>query len=235
MPSTAHLPPIDCPASPVMHFPNEVWLQIFSFLQYRLEPGGGTAVAVCPPWPVACLTLVKIIRVSKRFHAMAVPFLYHTVPVSSYPLVRFRLARTLIESPHVAKLIQGVHIKVAYVLDSDLSDALEAALEKCPEHMTPFYQYLLGRNRRKECGPADHAAFFLRMLPNLRVSELEVDLSTQAMLEMVSTWGRSLFPQIEELRQGPYRVEPHATYPGTRLCDPLAIAADLARPWAPVG
>lgn len=151
-------------------------------------------------WPLACLTLAKITRVCKRFNSMAVPFLYRTLPVSSYPVVRSRLARTLIECPHLAELVQEAHIKVEHPRDSNLSEALEAPLEKCPEHMTPFFQHLLGRNRRKECGPADHVAFILRMLPNLRVAELEVDLSSQTMLEMLSTWGS----RSRNYARGPY-------------------------------
>lgn len=211
---SVHCPPVaNCPAAPVMHFPNEVWLQIFSFLQFRLEPGG-TPVGFCPPWPVSSLALAKLSRVCKRFNALAVPLLYHTVPIS-YPFVRFPLARTLIKCPHLAELVQEAAISVQYVRDSELSDALEAALEECPEHMAPFFQYLLGRYRRQECGAADHVAFFLRMLPNLRVAELEVDMSSQTMLEMLTAWGSSLLPQIEDLRPGPYRVQPRP--PGREL------------------
>lgn len=32
-------------------------------------------------------------------------------------------------------------------------------------------------------------------------------MSSQTMLEMLTAWGSSLLPQIEELRQGPFRVE----------------------------
>lgn len=154
-----------CPASPVMYFPTEVWLHIFWFLQFTLEPDRGTAVAVCHPWPVAYLTLAKTSRVSKRFHAMAVPFLYHTVPGAFYSFVRSHLARTLLECPHLAQLVQEAHIKVEHVRDSDLPDALEAALEECPEHMTPFFSISPGQiqttgvqRRRPRCLLPAHAA-----------------------------------------------------------------------------
>lgn len=145
---------------------------------------------------------------------MAVPLLYHTVPVSSYPFVRFPLARTLIKCPHLAELVREVDIRVRYVRDSDLSDALEAALKTCPKHMAPFFQFLLGRYRRQECSAIDHTAFFLCMLPNLRVAELEADISTQPMLQMLAAWPDILLPQIEDLRLNNCRVGSRAATRG---------------------
>jgi hypothetical protein len=188
-------------------FPNEVWLQIFAQLQFRQEPFLRPKI-LYPSFFRERLALAKIARVSKNFNAMATPLLYHTLPVNSFPFSRFSLARTLIMRPDLAQLVQEADITVENVWDQDLLEALTAALNACSKSMVSFFEFLLDRYRRKECSAADHTAFFLCMLPNLRVAELEVDISSKPMLEILAAWPNSLLPRVEDLRLRGCTVKP---------------------------
>lgn len=210
-----HCPPVaNCSASPVMYLPNEVWMEIFSYFQFRLDPEGMSADH---PWPISSLTLARISRVCKRFNAIAVPLLYHTVAISSDPSVRIPLARTLIECPHLAEMVQEADIRARFVPRTDMSDLMgyvEAALETCPAHVASFLEYLLDRYSQGNFDRAEDTAIFLYMLPNLRVAGLEVNISCQSMLKMLAAWPNLLLPHIEGLRLSNFSVDPQETTPG---------------------
>lgn len=210
-----HCPPVaNCSASPVMYLPNEVWMEIFSYFQFRLNPQG---MSECPPPPVSSLTLARISRVCKRFNALAVPLLYHTLAISSYPSVTIPLARTLIECPRLAEMVQEADIRARGVPLTDMSDCMgyvEAALETCSGHVASFFEYLLDRYSQREFDTAEYTALFLSMLPNLRVAGLEVHISCRSMLKMLAAWPNLLLPHVEDLRLNNFGVEPPKTTPG---------------------
>lgn len=210
-----HCPPVaNCSASPVMYLPNEVWMEIFSYFQLRLDPEG---MSKYPRRPVSSLTLAKISRVCKRFNALAVPLLYHTLAISSNDSVGITLARTLIECPHLAGMVQEADIWASFVPRDDISDLMgyvEAALETCSGQVASFFEYLLDRYSQGNFDKAEDTALFLYMLPNLRVAGLEVNISCQSMLRMLAAWPNLLLPHIEGLRLSNFSVDPPETTSG---------------------
>lgn len=209
------LPPAaNCSALPVMNLPNEVWMEIFSYFQFRLDPEG---MSKYPRRSVSSFTLAKISRVCKRFNVLAVPLLYHTVVISSNPSVRIPLVRTLIECPHLAEMVQEADIWAKGVPRTDMSDLMgyvEAALETCSGHVTSFFKYLLDRYNQRNFDRAEQTALFLYMLPNLRVAGLDVHISCQSMLKMLAAWPNLLLPHIEGLRLSNFGVDPQENTPG---------------------
>lgn len=180
----------------MLDLPNELWLHTFSYLRLRLDLHEFPRQPY-PRYIVQCATLASIARVCKRFNAMAVPLLYHTLPVPFHSSMSDPLARTLSTSPRLAQLVQEADIRTQDGLNKALRQALEAGSWTQSTHITNFLQKCLDG---KGVGNAEaHLALFLCMLPNLRVAELEIDIGAELMLDFV-TWPENLLSRIMELR-----------------------------------
>lgn len=108
--------------------PNEVLRHIFSFLQPKLlRKGLDDYVADCDVEEEASrqLALSCLLRASKQFYQLALPFIYHTIPAPS-----FKLLGVLSQNANLAARVKAINLSSFTVRGTSpvvLLNAFEAA------------------------------------------------------------------------------------------------------------
>lgn len=166
--------------------PNEILQHIFSFLQPTLRrKGHGYAFDNVVPLDLEeasarQLTLLHILLTSKLFQKLALPFLYHTLPITSG-----KLLATLAQSADLAKLVKAIDLSTTGCVDaSSLRNALDAARSRLSLSAT-FEQHLqhaidgVGSNLTNT---GAEAVLYLILLKNLETLEYRGNIGTNAIV-----------------------------------------------------
>ncbi|KAI0830009.1 hypothetical protein F5Y06DRAFT_208250 [Hypoxylon sp. FL0890] len=189
--------------------PNEILLNIFSFLRPSLNPKTfwwGKE----PRVPPDLITLACLSRTSKHIHELTQPLLYHTIPYCG--LSRTRLLRTLVRYPHLAEKFRAIDLNLTNGEGWVFDISLDAVRER-----------LLANNFRGKLEDVVNVpdasceiCLVLSLLPNLELLEITCDYDTN---NMVSSFFRKVArPLVNAPEKQNGQKHPFTQLQEVRLC-----------------
>lgn len=190
-------------ATPRGPFPNELWVDILEHLRFKVDDFHRPLAD--HEARAALVGLASAARVNKNFNDIATRPLYHTLPISPNLISRSKLASTLTSRPDLAQMVQEARITDDMWAHDELVRTVVASRDALPpvsQDSRHFFQHILTRLKRRRI-KEEHMVFFLGLLPNLRVVDLEVDAEFTRCVEMMwildGGW-RGIMSRAEVLR-----------------------------------